>query len=117
MANKRDLKKQVRYICGDLAAECLIAAEYIDGINTEAMRNIVVEIALLQEHGLQNMSFAFDKVPSDFASRNEYNTARAKYFKTAFKAFRDKFNTRIQEIVKKMNAELPEAAKEANKQK
>ena len=32
MANKRDLKKQISYICGDIATECLIAAEYVKGI-------------------------------------------------------------------------------------
>ena len=41
MANKRDLKKQIRYICGDLAAECLIAGEYVDGIDRKSMRAIV----------------------------------------------------------------------------
>lgn len=32
MANKRDLKKQVKYICGDLATECMLAAEYVKGV-------------------------------------------------------------------------------------
>ncbi len=39
MANKRDLKKQISYICGDIATECLIAAEYVKGINKDEMRN------------------------------------------------------------------------------
>ena len=102
MANKRDLKKQISYICGDIATECLIAAEYVKGINKDEMKNV---------------SFAFDKVPGDFSSRNEYKKARAAYFKKAFAAHREKFNTRIQEIVKEMNAALPQEAKDANKRK
>ena len=109
MANKRDLKKQISYICGDIATECLIAAEYVKGINKDEMRNIVCKLALLQENALKNVSFAFDKVPGDFSSRNEYKKARA--------AHREKFNTRIQEIVKEMNAALPQEAKDANKRK
>lgn len=117
MANKRDLKKQISSICGDIATECLIAAEYVKGINKDEMRNIVCKLALLQENALKNVSFAFDKVPGDFSSRNEYKKARAAYFKKAFAAHREKFNTRIQEIVKEMNAALPQEAKDANKRK
>ncbi len=29
MANLRDLKKEVKYVCGDLAAECMIAESFI----------------------------------------------------------------------------------------
>ena len=56
-------------------------------------------------------------MPGDFSSRNEYKKARAAYFKKAFAAHREKFNTRIQEIVKEMNAALPQEAKDANKRK
>ncbi|MDE6528858.1 MAG: hypothetical protein K2L78_07420 [Muribaculaceae bacterium] len=33
MANKRKLKKHIIYVCGDVATECLIAAEYVKGID------------------------------------------------------------------------------------
>lgn len=115
MANKRDLKKQIRYMCGDLATECLIAADYVKGVDGNEMRRIVGEIAALQENAIAHASFSFDKVPGDFASRNEYNRARTVYFKKAFASFREKFNLRIQEIVKQMNAALPKEVKEANK--
>lgn len=116
MANKRDLKKQIKYICGDLATECIMAAEYVAGVDGKVMRQIVVDIALLQENALQNTSFSFDKIPSDFANRKEYNAAREKYYRTAFKVFHEKFMTRIQDIVKSMNAALPDSVKENNKQ-
>lgn len=116
MANKRDLKKQIRYMCGDIATECLIAADYVEGIDKNEMRKIVAEIAVLQENALSNTKFCFDKVPSDFSSLHEYNKAKNVYFKKAFASFREKFNSRIQDIVNKMNAALPQAAKDLNKQ-
>ena len=33
MGNKRLLKKQIKYACGDLAAECIIAINFVDGID------------------------------------------------------------------------------------
>ncbi len=115
MANKRDLKKQVRYICGDLAAECLIAGEYVDGVDRNAMRAIVGKIAALQQNALEHCSFSFDKVPSDFDSRKEYRSARKDYFKKAFGTLREKFNARVLEIVKEMNAAVPREVKGANR--
>lgn len=117
MASKRDLKKQIAYVCGDVATECLIAAEYVNGVNGETMRNIVCKLALLQENVLKNVTFAFDKVPGDFESRHDYNKARSAYFKKAYKALREKFNARLIEIVKEMNAALPQEVKDANKRK
>ena len=88
MANKRDLKKQVKYICGDLATECMLAAEYVKGVVPAEMHKIVAEIASLQTSA---------------------------YNKKAFAALREKFNNKVQEIVKQMNAALPQAVKDANK--
>lgn len=115
MANKRELKKLIRYMCGDIATECLIAADYVKGVDPKEMRRIVGEIAALQENAIQHISFSFDKVPSDFANLHEYNKARSAYFKKAYASFRDKFNARIQEVVKEMNAALPQEVKDANR--
>lgn len=117
MANKRDLKKVIRTICGDLACECMLAAEYVKGVDVEAMHKIVGEIARLQEAALANTSFSFDKVPSDFESTAEYRKARSAYNKRAYTSLRGKFNARVLEIVKQMNAAVPQAVKDANKQK
>lgn len=116
MANKRNLKKQVRYICGDIATECMLASTCIDGVDAKEMGRIVAEIAHLQEVALSSVSFSFDKVRSDFASKADYRKARSTYNRKAFTALREKFNNRIREIVKEMNAALPQAAKDANKE-
>ena len=48
MANKRLLKKQIKYACGDIAAECIMAIHFVDGIDVKKMQDIVFEIASLQ---------------------------------------------------------------------
>ena len=103
MASKRNLKKQIRYICGEIAVECILARECVKDIDVAKMNEIVIKVADLQEKSVRNVSFAFDKVPHDFESRALYNKAAAKYFKNAYKVFYVEFNKHIQEIVKEMN--------------
>ncbi len=117
MANIRDLKKEVRYVCGDLAAECLMARTFIKGVDRERMEEIVGDIAALQETALSRITFSFDKIPSDFASGREYRAARRAYFKKAYKSFREKFEGHVNDIVREMNAALPQEVKDANKKK
>lgn len=115
MSNKRLLKKEIRNICGALAGECIIAKWAVEGINPEAMNEIVYKVAELQETSLRRISVAFDRTPSSFADKKEYEKAKNAYFKSAFKALKNDFNKSIDEIIKEMNAALPAAQKEANK--
>ena len=57
MANLRDLKKEVKYVCGDLAAECMIAESFIKGVDREKMNGLVVRIADLQSTALSGVNF------------------------------------------------------------
>ncbi|MBD5374850.1 MAG: hypothetical protein HDR77_05165 [Bacteroides sp.] len=107
MANKRDLKKQIRYVCGDLAAECGFACEFIEGINQEKINDTIVKIAALQTDALSKATFGFDKTRADFATKAEYRKALHKYNSAAFSKLRDEFNSRVEEIVKEMNSALP----------
>lgn len=107
MANKRDLKKQIRYICGDIAVECMIAAETVKDIDIKAFAAVIDQIAELQTNALHNATFSFDKIPADFESRAAYNKAASAYYKKAYKSFNDDFNTQLQTIVKAMNNLLP----------
>ena len=69
MANLIDLKKEVRYACGELAAECMIAAHYVEGVDPKAMSEIVGKIASLQGSALSHVSFSFDKTQKNFENR------------------------------------------------
>lgn len=95
MSSKRSTKKQIRYICGDLAAECILAKTFIPGVDGKAMADIVVEIAQLQESELKKASIATNK--------------------EAFHAINAEFNRCVSEIVKKMNSILPQEQKDLNK--
>ena len=116
MANKRILKKQIRYVCGDIAAECILAMNFIEGIDVEKMQSLVFEVASLQTSSLAKVSFSYDKIKEDFESSHEYNVTKNKYFRIAYNSLKSEFNQKVQDIVKSMNALLPQSQKDANKQ-
>ncbi|MCM1448944.1 MAG: hypothetical protein NC082_01235 [Clostridiales bacterium] len=107
MSNKRNLKKRVRYMCGDMAAECIIAKSVIPGADAKALAEIVIKIAYLQEATLGKISFSYDKTPSDFDSAKAYNKARAAYMAKAYRSLKAEFNNQVASIVKEMNAAVP----------
>lgn len=116
MANKRDLKKRIKFICGDLAGECIIAKVFIPGINAERMDEIVFDIASLQTITLKRVTFIYDKVKKDFADAKAYNKSKNAYFAEAYAKLICEFNNGVDAIVASMNKALPTAQKEANKQ-
>lgn len=105
--SKRTVKKQIRYSCGDIAAECIIARNFVEGVDAEAMNAIVCRVADLQTEMLSHCTVAFDRTPRDFANRREYARALHAFRKAAFDNLRKEFNTRALEIVKDMNAAMP----------
>lgn len=110
MSSKRDLKKLVRYMCGDMAAECIIAKNVIPGADAKALSDLVIKIARLQDATLRKISFAFDKTPSDFDGIDAYKKARASYMLKAFRSLKVDFNNQVLSIVKEMNAAVPHTA-------
>ena len=116
MATLRDLKKEIRYVCGDLAAECLIARSFIKGADKKKLNDLVIKIANLQSTALANTDFSFDKQPADFDTTHAYRKARHSYFKAAFKSLREKFYNHANDIVHEMNSALPAPAREAKKE-
>lgn len=114
MASKRDLKKMIRYVCGDLAAECLLAKNFVKGVDAGAMDKIIVKIADLQAQTLSTVSFSFDKKPSDFPTVAEYHKALRQYTHKAYASLNEKFLDKANEIVKEMNAALPQEVKDNN---
>jgi DNA relaxase NicK len=116
MANKRTLKKQIHYACGDLAAENIMARHLLPGVNNDAVNLIINDIAELQVNSLARVSFFFDKTKKNFDNEHEYRKARKNYFKKAYNKLAEDFNNNVAEIVKAMNASLSKEAKEANKE-
>ncbi|MDO4511887.1 MAG: hypothetical protein Q4B68_08740 [Bacteroidales bacterium] len=111
MANKRDLKKAIRYACGDMAGECIFAQQTFEGTEETAWDQIILDVALLQEEAVNRVSVSFDKVPRDFESKKEYNKARRTYFKAVEKALAEYMRTETEQIVNAMNALVPKPKK------
>lgn len=107
MANKRSLKKQIRYICGDIAGESLLAKTLIPGVDKDAMTDVIVKTAELQTAALCRTNIAFDKAPKDFENKAQYRVARSRYYRQAFNKLSESFNNQILTIVKDMNAAMP----------
>lgn len=116
MANKRNLKKEIRYACGEVAFHTIITRQYVEGANIELLDQIIIRVAQLQAKSLANATFSFDKIPSDFDSLAEYNKAANKYYKQAYKSLKLEFNKQLQEIVNSLNKAIPaECRKKAYK--
>lgn len=107
MANKRTLKKQIRYICGDIAGESLLAKMLIPGVDKDAITDVIVKAAELQTTALCRTNISFDKAPKDFENKAEYRAARKKYYRQAFGKLSETFNNQVLAVVKEMNAAMP----------
>lgn len=111
MANKRNLKKAIRFACGGMAGECIFAENTIECTDVAAWDQIILDIALLQEEAVNRVSVSFDKVPRDFENKKDYNKARRTYFKAVEKALAEYMHTETEQIVAAMNALLPKGKK------
>lgn len=112
MANKRDLKKSIKYICGDLASECVLAIDLMPNIDKAKMGEVINEIAKLQFSTLEHLTFSFDKSPKDFSDTKAYKKAKSEYFKKAYGSIEKEFNEKVENIVKAMNSALPSKKEE-----
>lgn len=112
MPSIRKTKKEIRYTCGDLASELLIAAHLVNGFNTKLTSEIIGDIASLQVDALDKCTFSFDKVKADFENVRAYRVARGKYIAAAFQKLTEQFAADMQKIIDKMNAAMPKAEEE-----
>ena len=103
MSNRRELKKYVRTVCGDLAGITLDTAYAYDSVKPA------------QVETLSKVGVAFDKTPRSMEP-GEYRKARREYFRKAIRALLDEFNTKVEEIVRKINAALPADVRESLKE-
>lgn len=104
--DRKTLKKNIRYICGDIAQECIFATHYMPGIDYAQFNEIVLDTARLQSSALRRVSVSFDKTPRDFESRNLYNKARREYYAKAYASLDNDFKKQLQSIVDRMNKAL-----------
>jgi seryl-tRNA synthetase len=103
MKSKRDLKKQVRYVCCDIVSELLLVGELVPEEKQDEVAQLVVETAVLQEQTIKHATFGFDKSIRDFANGAEYRKARRSYYRQAYAALHKEFNESLAKIVDSLN--------------
>lgn len=103
MQSKRDLKKQIHYICGDLVGECLIIGEVCPEDKLDELNQLIVDIAILQESTVSRMNFSFDKTEKNFSTPREFKLARNAFYHRAFSSLHKEFNDALSKIVHRMN--------------
>ena len=87
MSNKRDLKRTINYICGDLFTEGIAASLYgeeYDNDNTEA---ILTSILVMHSNYIRRVSHVEPGMPA----------------KVYFNDLKDKFSKEVNEIVDQLN--------------
>lgn len=103
MTSKKNLKKQVKYICGDIVGELILIGELCPADKVDEVSQLVVDTAVLQQQTLSRCTFSFDKSQREFASPALYRKAKSQYERAAFGKLRDDFNSRLRDIVKRLN--------------
>ena len=56
MAKRRELKKNVNYIAGELFSECLINSKFIPGTDKKKADELMVEIMKMQDEFISRIS-------------------------------------------------------------
>lgn len=85
MASRRELKKNVNYIAGELFSECLINSMFVPGTDKAKADALMGDILSMQ---------------TDFVSRISHTEpGNVKGF---YKKFRSDFNTKVNEIIEAM---------------
>lgn len=105
--DKRFLKKQIAYTCGELAAATIFERDFVEGVDFEAANALIGKIADFQCDTIRRCSFSFDKAPQDFADRREYRRELSAYNKAAYHKIHEDFNKGVADIVKSMNDLVP----------
>ena len=87
MSNKRDLKRTINYICGDLFTEGIAASLYGENRNKENAEAILTSILIMHNNYIRRVSHV------------EPGMAARAYFKD----LKDKFSKEVNEIVDQLN--------------
>lgn len=65
MANKRNLKKAINTMCGELFAECVAINHYQKGVSTDDLDNVMKSILLLQDDMISRVSHPEPGMPAN----------------------------------------------------
>ena len=87
MSNKRDLKRTINYICGDLFTEGIAASLYGENRDNDNTEAILTSILVMHSNYSRRVSHVQPGMPA----------------KVYFKDLKDKFSKEVNEIVDQLN--------------
>lgn len=87
MSNKRDLKRTINYICGDLFTEGIAASLYGENRDNDNTEAILTSILVMHSNYIRRVSLVQPGMPA----------------KVYFKDLKDKFSKEVNEIVDQLN--------------
>ena len=87
MSNKRDLKRIINYICGDLFTEGIAASLYGENRDNDNTEAILTSILVMHSNYIRRVSHVQPGMPA----------------KVYFKDLKDKFSKEVNEIVDQLN--------------
>ena len=87
MSNKRDLKRTINYICGDLFTEGIAASLYGENRDNDNTEAILTSILVMHSTYIRRVSHVQPGMPA----------------KVYFKDLKDKFSKEVNEIVDQLN--------------
>ncbi len=87
MANRKNLKKNINNICGELFAECVVVSNFVPNVDVDKAAGIMTDIL-----GLQN----------EFVSRISHTESGNE--KLFYKKLHKELNEKVQEIITKLQS-------------
>ena len=90
MAKRRELKKGINFLCGELFAECVAVMHYQKATSQEDVDNVMVNILKMQDDILNRVSHPEPGIPA----------------KKFFEKLRDDAATQTEEIIEQIKALL-----------
>lgn len=103
LTNKRQIKKYINRVCEDVAQEVLPTAVYAKAITEEEADNILTDLSYLQTKSLSRLNISFDKASDAFSKIQAFKTAKASYYRQAYKQLIEDFNNEVQKLISPVN--------------
>lgn len=107
MSNLRQVKKNIKNLCDDIVAECVIAETLRQNVDTKKLADVVENAIKLKYDTIRKVSVSFDKAPRDFTNKAEYKKARNKYYKKALASLDALFFKQVESMVAELNKAVP----------
>ena len=87
MASRRDLKRDISYVIGDIFTECLIYKELVPGTNQKEAEKLIVDLLRIDNEFITRIS------------HTELGNAK-QYYRTLVKDFQKEISTVIDKLTK-----------------